>query len=402
MMRRTMLVPVALLPLSLWIAVAPARAQDAAAKDPSHEQRKPKVFAIIFNMGYGGDAMPQDKEGFEKMVLACKEANYNVLLCKYDDWREEICRKHGMLMFVNLLDGAHHVYRSPEVTKALCEKLRGNDTIYGYHLWSDQVGKSLPGRNRDIANVHEWDPTHPNYVGTYRLGGNDGLVNPDLHGYYDFHWRRGGLWGHLNGAWGISKAKACSFLIYMQSDPGMVGKGNYNRLAYSNSVSIAYGLKGMMYHYRGGTYAGNGQWDELGKDLGKANGDVLPVGPELMKIGTPIDVYSTPISIDAKNRYPVDPPAVPGGFKAVPEDYWAKFESGEFVVGVFKDKDQRDAAVLANHNAYIAQSVKLRPKDGKTVELFDRESKSWQALTPADGVVQFEIGPGSFQLVHAK
>jgi hypothetical protein len=46
--------------------------------------------------------------------------------------------------------------------------------------------------------------------------------------------------------------------------------------------------------------------------------------------------------------------------------------------------------------------VKLRPKDGKTVELFDRESKSWQALTPADGVVQFEIGPGSFQLVHAK
>jgi hypothetical protein len=107
------------------------------------------------------------------------------------------------------------------------------------------------------------------------------------------------------------------------------------------------------------------------------------------------------MSVDAKNREHFEP-AVPGGFKPVPDDFWAKFESGEMVVGVFKDDQKRDAVVLANHNAYAVQPVKLRPKDGRQVELFDRETKSWKALAPTDGVVQFEVGPGSFQLIHAK
>ena len=389
---------VALLSLSLFTAAI----ADEPAKDPGHEQRKPKVFAIIFNMGYGGVNLPKDKEGFEKLVVACKEANYNVILGQYEDWRDEICRKHGMLMFVDLLTAEHHVYRGlpTEVpkAKALCEKLRSNEVVYAYHLWSDRM--PVGGRNRDIANVHEWDPTHATYVGSYRMGGNHALVNPDLHGYYDFHWKRGRLWTDLRGAWDVCKKKDCSFLIYMQSDPGLVGQGNYNRLAYTNSVSIAFGLKGMLYHYRGGTYAGDGQWNQLGQDLGKANGDVAPVGPELMKIGSPSEVYSTPMTVDSKNRYHFDA-AVPGGFQPVPEDFWAKFESGEMVVGVFKDDQKRDALVLANHNAYAQQNVKLKLKDaGQKLELFDRATKSWKALTPADGVISFDIEPGSFQLVH--
>lgn len=388
---------VALLSLSVLFASSTASAQEAP-KDPGHEQRKPRDFAIIFNMGYAGNNLPKDKAEFEKLAAACKEANYTVLLCQYEDWRAEICRKHGLKMMVDLLVPEHHVYRNLPGAQALCEKLKGNDVVYAYHLWSDKM--PVAGRNRDIANVHTWDPTHPTYVGSYRMGGNHGLANPDLHGYYDFHWKRGHLWTDLRGAWDVCKKKDCSFLIYMQSDPGLVGQGNYNRLAYSNSVSIAFGLKGMLYHYRGGTYAGDGQWSGLGQDLAKANGDVLPVGPELMKIGNPTDVYSTPMTVDAKNRYHFEA-AVPGGFAPVPEEFWAKFESGEMVVGVFKDDQQRNALVLANHNAYAAQPVKMKLKDAATkVELFDRESKSWKALTPAEGVVNFEIGPGSFQLVH--
>jgi len=381
------------------ISATTALAQEPA-KDPGHDQRKPKIFAIIFNMGYAGNNLPQDKAEFEKLAIACKEAHYNVLLCKYEDWREEICRKHGLKIMVDLLVGENHVYKNVAGAQALCEKLKGNDIVYAYHLWSDRM--PVQGRNRDIANVHQWDPTHATYVGSYRMGGNHGLVNPDIHGYYDFHWKRGHLWTDLFGAWDVCKKKDCSFLIYMQSDPGLVGRGNYNRLAYTNSVSIAFGLKGMLYHYRHGTYAGNGQWDGLGQDLAKANGDVAPLGPELMKIGNPTDIYSTPITIDAKNRYP-QAAAVPGGFKPVPEDFWAKFEGGEMVVGVFKDDQGRDALVLANHNAYIPQTVKIKLKDaGKMIELFDRETKAWKSLTPTDGVVSFEITPGSFQLVHAK
>ncbi|MCE9554571.1 MAG: hypothetical protein K8T91_14530 [Planctomycetes bacterium] len=386
--------------LFLWSAIAAATA-DEPAKDPGHEQRKPKVFAIIFNMGYGGDNLPKDKAEFEKLAVACKEAHYNVILGKYEDWREEICRKHGLLMFVDLLVADHHVYRGlpAEVpkAKALCEKLKGNDAIYGYHLWSDVM--KADGRSRDIANVHTWDPTHPTYCGSYRMKGNSGLVNPDLHGYYDFHFIRGGLWGHLNSAWNVSRSKDAYFLIYMAPAPGKIGIGNYNRLAYTDSVSIAYGLKGYLYHYAGG-YAGDGKWDAQGQDLAKANGNVAPLGPELMKIGNPTDIYSTPMTVDSKNREHF-PAAIPAGFKPVPADYWAQVEAGEVLIGAFKDDQKRDAAVLANHNIYMAQKMKLKAKDGKKVELFDRATKAWKVLNPADGTVTFDIEPGSFELIHA-
>ncbi|MCE9546470.1 MAG: hypothetical protein K8T25_13270 [Planctomycetia bacterium] len=386
-----------------WSSIA-VRADEPAAPavDPGHAQRKPKRFAIIFNMGYSGDALPKEKEDFEKLAKACKEANYNTLLCKYEDWRAEICKKYDLQIMVDLLVAENHVFRNPEGAKKLCESLKGNDAVYGYHLWSDRVGKTVPGRNRDIANVHQWDPTHPNYVGTYVLGGNSGFVNPDLHGYYDFHFKRGGLWPHLLAASNISRTKDAYFLIYMASDPGRVGVGNVNRLMFTNSVSIACGLKGMLYHYRGGTYAGDGKWDTLGQDLAKANTDIAPMCVELMKIGNPTAIYSTPITIDINNRTPINPPAVPAPLVALPADFWTKIEGGECVIGAYKDDQAHDVVVLANHNAYKGQSMKVRLQGGaKSAELFDRKTAKWQPIAAADGVVAFEMGPGSFEMLRA-
>lgn len=49
--------------------------------------------------------------------------------------------------------------------------------------------------------------------------------------------------------YGIGRFQASRrFLIYVLSDPGLIGRGNYNRLAYTNSVSIAFGLNAMLYH----------------------------------------------------------------------------------------------------------------------------------------------------------
>ncbi len=176
-------------------------------------------FAIIFNMGYAGDHFPKEKDAFEKLMVGLKQAHYNVILCKYEDWRAETCKKYDIKILVDLLVPEHHIYRNVEVAKALCEKLRGNETVYGYHLWSDEIGGTVAGRNRDVKNVHEWDPTHSTYVGSRNARAVEGLVNPNLIGYYDFHWFRGGHWRHLFRIMNAAKKTDSYFLRYCQGDP---------------------------------------------------------------------------------------------------------------------------------------------------------------------------------------
>src|SRR5262249_26084120 len=144
----------------------------------------------IFNMGYVRPALPTDGATFDKLMQRVKEANYNVVLCPYTDERAAICRKYGLKIFVDMLVGENHIFTYQEGAKALCQKLHTSDDIYGYLLWTDNIGGFAKGRNRDIRNVHEWDDRHTAYVGTYRAYGLDQLENPDAIGYYDFHWER--------------------------------------------------------------------------------------------------------------------------------------------------------------------------------------------------------------------
>ena len=350
--------PVVPLLLAALAAPAAARAEDDTS---DKSKRRPKEFAIIYNMGYAGDHLPGDPVDFEKLILACKEAHYNVVLCKYTGRRAEICRKHGIKMMVDLLVGDHHVYKNLDAAKALCESLRGSDVVYAYHLWSDRVGGTLAGRNRDINNVHQWDPNHAAYVGDYHVRAIGALENPDIIGYYDFHWKRQGHFRHLHRAWAAAQKTNASFLKYADGAPGRIGAGNYNRVLYTISTSIAFGLKGYTYHYVGGIDTNTWKWQTLGEDLKRVNAEVAPLGPELMRIGLPTAVYSTPITRTAKGR-PTGgaAPMVPPEFKPIPEDHWVRVAKGEAIMGAFKDDQGRDVLFLANHNSYQTQPMLLK------------------------------------------
>ena len=187
--------------------VLPAVADDAA-------QRKPRDFAIVFNMGYAGDHLPKDAEAYEKMLVSLKEAHFNVVLGQYEPWRLELCKKHGMKLFVDLLCDPHHVYKNVDGARKLCESLRGHDSVYAYHAWSDNIvkGQMVAGRTRDVKNVHEWDPTHPVYVGTKTMSGISGVEGDDIFGYYDFHWKRGGHFAYLGKAFNRARDRNLPFL----------------------------------------------------------------------------------------------------------------------------------------------------------------------------------------------
>lgn len=375
-------------------------AQEPAAK---LEPRRPEQFAIIFLMGYAGDALPQDHEAFEKLITSVKAAHYNTVLCKYEPWRAEICQKHGIKIMVDLLAPGCHVYKEPDAAKSLCESLAASDAVYGYHLWSDEIGGTVAGRNRDAANVRGWDPKHPTYVGTRNARGLESLAGVDMIGYYDFHWRRGGHFRHLTRALAAAQQHDARLLEYCQGDPGLVGKGNPNRVQYTISTSLAFGLKGYMFHFTGAEIdTTTWQWKPLGEDLARVNAEVAPLGAEVLKLGNPSAVYSTPISRTEKND-PVegDKPIPHPELAAIPGDFWLQVAAGEALFGAFRDSDGRDALVFANHNAYQSQAMKLQfAAPIKTVEKFDRATAKWELLPTENGVAAFDLPAAGAELVR--
>jgi len=380
---------------ALWLPGVAAPAESAEAP------RRPTQYAIIFNMGYAADAFPEDADAFERVVTSVKKAHFNTIWCKYTDERAEVCRRHGMKIMVDLLVPEHHVYKNPDGARALCERLRESDVVYAYHLWSDRIGGTIEGRSRDVANVRRWDPNHPTYVGSYHARAIADLKDADLIGYYDFHWLRGGHFRHLFRILDAAGRTDALFLRYTHSDPGRVGIGNYNRVLYTVATANAFGQKGYTYHYVGGTIDANtGEWGPLMKDLARVNAEVAKLGPELIKIGNPIAVYSTPITRTAKDD-PVDTLAVPAEFQPVPPDHWFRVARGEAIVGLFRGEGGRDALVLANHNAYQAQGMSLEFRVPlKSVRLFDRRQGEWTELDIAGRRVEFPIPPAACELLH--
>ena len=383
-----------------------AEAQDSLPEVSSKpEPRRPGQFAIIFQMGYAGDALPQDRDAFDKLIAAVKAAHYNTVLCKYEPWRAEICQTHGVQIMVDLLAPGHHVYKEPDAAKSLCQSLLASDAVYGYHLWSDEIGGTAAGRNRDAAHVRMWDPRHPTYVGTRNARGLDALAGVDLVGYYDFHWQRGGHFRHLARALEAAQMHDARLLEYCQGDPGLVGKGNYNRVLYTISTSLAFGLKGYLFHYTGGEIDPQSwKWQPLGEDLARVNTETAPLGPEVLRLGNPTAVYSTPVTRTEKDDLlEGDKPTPHPELTAIPADFWLQIDAGESLFGVYQDEANRDVLIFANHNAYQPQAMQLRfATPVKRVEKFDRLATKWVELSLTDGHATFDLPPAAAELVRVK
>jgi len=410
-MRSTWILPL-LVAAVVLATVTPAGAQEAAS-DPARLARRPKVFYSVFNFGYGGDDFPEDAALFEKIVKKVgEEGKFNAIMCAWSDERAEICKKHGMKIMVDLLNGRHHVYRgqadpqTPAECKALLEKLRGHEVVMGYHLWSDRFGGQGEGRVRDIKNVNEWDPTHPAYSATYKTHGMDAVAQADIFGWYDFHWKRSGWNRHyaaLQTALPLAKKYDSVFYSLLSTDSGNPGRGNYNRSLWSLNQGVVYGMKGALWFIGMRQMdKGTGEWTELGNDINKVNAQIMPLKEEIMKIGNPSAVYATPVTKDANNKdFAATPTMLPElANNAFPADFWIQPAGGEFTMGVFKDDKGREAVYVANFNAYIEQEVKLKLGKAAKTSMFDRAKAAWVELPAAGGVLTIKLGGGEGELLR--
>ena len=395
-------------PVAAGLLAALLRIGAATGGEPARPP-KPAEFANVFSFGYGGDKMPKDDARFAALLAKIKAAGFNTVHCVYTEQRLALCRKHGVKMMADLLaaDAGHHVYKTVETAKALCQRLRGNPDLWGYNIWNDNFGKTGPGRLRDLRNVRTWDPTHPAYCGTYRTHGMRHLVTADVFGYYDFHWKRGpeAHFPHLMAYRAWARERDAWFYRWVWTDSGIPGKGNVNRGLYTVNTSIACGLKGVLWFLGSSLMnAETLEWNTTGADIAKVNRQVMPLATEIPTLGNPLAVYSTPITRTLKDRDLPDgkQEMMPPGLEkhAFPAEFWIKPESGEFVMGLFSDGAGRDAVFIANHNTYAAQDVTLRFSQRVKATVFNRQTGRWQPLPVRAGTIRFPLSPGGGELMR--
>ena len=383
--------------------------KDAGMADPA----LPTEFAFTLNNGYGqGCKFPTNAAVFENLLVNMKEAGFNTIYCVYKDWRVPLCKKHGIRMMVDVLawydDAKTDIRRNEEqraTVKSICEKSRGNDSIWGYNIWNETMSHfGYPdGKNIDhyITLLKTWDPTHPVWMGTYRVNyANAPKSKPGVHGYYDYHWQRGFHWHFADLQW---------YRGYVPSQNGVFGRwilgSDYNRNSYTLNTSIPFGLKTVIW-FIGGPFDAEGNIDPGHRfyHLVKIGREMHKHYPELGKIGRPLAVYSTPTVKTQENKdKPLD---VPHRLPAFPADSWLQVESGEAVVGFFKYPDGTDAVYVANHNAFAPQKMVLKlagPTVGETsAELFDRGTGEWRKLEASSGSVTFDLRTAGGELLRVK
>lgn len=394
--------------LTLLLSVCMAVCLPALGQNEDVAKRKLNKYLAIFINGYATDPLPKDAESFEKLLQTITtEGHFNAILCTYTPEREALCKKHKVLMVVDLLD-TPHVYKDLEGCEKLLRGLRGNPTIAAYHVWSDRFGAQGAGRARDIDNVHLWDPTHPTFAGTYNSDGMQFLAKSDIISFYDFHWKRGphkNFQNLING-WKTAQANDSRLGRYCSSDPGRPGIGNYNRMLHTQTTSIACGLRASMWHIGSRFMDMNTfKFNQYGLDLAKVNAWLAPMREEIAKLGLPTAIYSTTWTKDLKNK-PVESPdgkgVMPPGLEnqAFPADFWLQPSGGEFVMSVSKYADTgRQALFLANHNAYLEQDVKLKVNGAAKFRIFDRESASYKDLPVKDGAISLKLDQAGAAIV---
>ncbi len=381
------------------------------AKPVATKPALPTVYAFTLSRPYGEfDRYPTDPAVFENLLINMKKSGFNCIHCIYRDWRLELCRKHGIKMMLDVLawkGDADTDIRRPEQRaklKPIVEKLRGDDAVWGYNIWNEKLEwfANPDGKNIDeyITMLKEWDPTHPIWMGTYRVSyANGPKSKPGVHAYYDYPWERGFIWHFADLNW---------YRNYVPTQDGVFGSwqlgSNYNRNSYSANTSIAFGQKALLW-FIDGPFDAKGDVDPKHRfhHLIQIGQEMHLLYPEIGKIGRPDEVFSTPTTKwhDGKDK----PADLPFQLKGFPKDFWFQVRGGEAVIGFFKYPDGADAVFVANHNAYAPQKMEFMvsseaaSKDLK-VELFDREKGGWKIITPKDGAYGFELRSAGGDLVR--
>ena len=353
----------------------------------------PDQYTLVFTRGNVQDRMPTDPAVFEAMLKNMQRTGINGIFCKYLPWRLPLCEKYGVRMVIDLsvreFDLKHSLLADPAAIKpadlsnpakvasdfkavrdfllafhpqlgepdpakkqqlvaaylavqrqrattiacnvaAICRQVKGSPGVWGYGLWYD-YGTDASILDHAVEKLRRWDPTHPVLVGSYRGFGLETLgANPGCIGWYDFHWERGDLWHYYDLLKGQQQGKRLGSFPYLYGE--FVG---INKDLFDVNQTIAAGSKMSMW-FVGGPQRKDDTWDD-GHELVQIAAELRPMYAELIRIGQPLAVYSTPVTATPGNL--PCPKGLPKFTFGIPANCWVQVDSGEVLLGLFKYAD---------------------------------------------------------------
>lgn len=294
----------------------------------------------------------------------------------------------------------------PAKDPAVAARLAANPVVWGYHLgdepFPEAVFAGIGGQFRQFEQAAPRQVPFVNMLSTtgeflraYMTDARPPLLSFD---YYQWWWGSDRYFEKLEQfrEAAVRAGVPLAACFEASANPGVEWgdqtrlPDNDQRLRQSVYTSLAYGVTGIEWFHADMVFSpGAGALTAVGLDVAAINREVAPVGRVLAGLRS-VDVFHTA--------------PLPAGTRSLPKEHWVQAipeERGAGVVlGMFRDTEGRDYAMLANRDYRDSQTVVVKlqskwlgiapwytPKQYKyAVDRFDRATGAWSAVASSSSV----------------
>jgi len=345
----------------------------------------------------------------DQKAKAVADAGFTVV-----DWDPEhldVLQKYGLKAMV----------RDP--TPEMVSRLSDHPAVWGYHCGDEPYPEEeFPAIAERFEALRKADPNHPAFVNMLSTTGDFlrtymDVVRPEIlsYDYYQWWWGSDRYFEKLEQFREAANRAgvALGSCIEATANPGTEwGDNTYlpdnaRKLRQSLYTNLAYGVKVVEWFSSDIVFEpGTTTLTETGRDVALLNAELERIGSILAKLRS-VDVYHTP--------------PLAAGTREAPKEHWVRLvgepTKAGLVLGMFKDNEGTDYAMVANRDYDQPQSVVVRlqskwlgiapwhePKVySYAVERLDKRTGEWTTISASSFVgFTFVIGPAEGELFRIR
>lgn len=331
-------------------------------------------------------------DGTEARVKAMADAGFTVINASEDELAT--VARHGLKAMVTTKD------------PVVAARLAAHQAVWGYHLGDEPFPEAVfAGIGQQFRAFEQAAPrqvpflnmlsTTGEFLRTYMADARPPLLSFD---YYQWWWGSDRYFEKLEQfrEAAVRAGVPLAACFEVSANPGVEWgdtsrlPDNDRRLRQSVYTSLAYGVTGIEWFHADMVFSpGAGGLTPVGRDVAAINHEVAPIGRALAGLRS-VDVFHTA--------------PLPAGTRSLPKEHWVQTipeERGAGVVlGMFRDAEGRDYAMVANRDYRDAQTVVVKlqskwlgiapwytPKQFKyVVDRFDRTKGAWTTVASSSSL----------------
>lgn len=329
-------------------------------------------------------------DGAEARIKAMADAGFTLVNATEDE--VPVVARHGVRAMVTTKD------------PAVAARLSANPAVWGYHLGDEPFPETVfAGIGAEFRRFEQAAPrqvpfvnmlsTTGEFLRAYMADARPSLLSFD---YYQWWWGSDRYFEKLEQfrEAAVRAGVPLAACFEVSANPGVEWgdssrlPDNDRRLRQSVYTSLAYGVTGIEWFHTDMVFE-RGGLTPVGRDVAAINREIAPLGRALAGLRS-VDVFHTA--------------PLPAGTRSLPKEHWVQAipeERGAGVVlGMFRDAEGRDYAMVANRDYREAQTIVMKlqskwlgiapwytPKQYKyAVDRFDRANGTWTSVASSSSV----------------